>query len=290
MYKLIAIDLDGTLLNSYGEVSNENKEAIRKATRKGIQVILASGRIGTSVETIAKQIGADNFYISGNGSMLFNMKKQKIEYENFINKDKVLELIKVCEENSIYYNIYTESMVIANALKYNVAFYNYENSKKISKKRTNINIVENVYEYVKNLEDTKFLKMTICDESKIIFTSIIKKIKKVKDIDVLDVSHMSRKIIKEGTIQNSIEYFYTEVTKKYVDKWTAILQLLKLTNIKPEEVIAIGDNINDQKMIQNAGLGVAMGQSNPKIKQIADIVTQDNNNNGVAEIINTKIN
>lgn len=289
MYKLIAIDLDGTLLNSYGEVSDENKEAIKKATRKGIQVILASGRIGSSVETIAKQIGADNFYISGNGSMLFNMKKQKIEYENFIDKDKILELIKICEENSIYYNIYTESMVIANALKYNVAFYNYENSKKSSEKRTNINIVENVYEYVKNLEDTKFLKMTICDESKIIFTSIIKKIKKVKDIDVLEVSHMSRKIIKEGTTQNSIEYFYTEVTKKDVDKWTAIMQLLKLTNIKPKEVIAIGDNINDEKMIQNAGLGVAMGQSNPKIKQIADIVTQDNNNNGVAEIINRLI-
>lgn len=289
MYKLIAIDLDGTLLNSYGEVSDKNKEAIRKATEKRIEVVLASGRIGSSVEGLAKQIGANNYYISGNGSMLFNMKNQKIEYQNFIDKDKILELIKICEENSIYYNIYTESMVIANSLKYNVAFYNYENSKKSSEKRTNINIVENVYEYVKNLENTKFLKMTICDESKIIFTSIIKKIKKVKDIDVLDVSHMSRKIIKQGTTQNSIEYFYTEVTKKDVDKWTAILQLLKLTNIKPEEVIAIGDNINDEKMIQNAGLGVAMGQSNPKIKQVADIVTQDNNNDGVAEIINKLI-
>lgn len=290
MYKLIAIDLDGTLLNSYGEVSKKNRHAIKQAVDKGIEVVLASGRIGTSVEGVAKQIGADNYYISGNGSTIFNMKKQKIEYENFIDKEKILELINICEENSIYYNIYTQQMVIANALKYNVAFYNYENSKKSSEKRTNINIVENVYEYVRNLEDTKFLKMTICDESKIIFTSIIKKIKKVKDIDVLDVSHMSRKIIKQGTTQNSIEYFYTEVTKKDVDKWTAILQLLKLTNIKPQEVIAIGDNINDEKMIQNAGLGVAMGQSNPKIKQIADIVTKDNNNDGVAEIINTKIN
>ncbi len=289
MYKLIAIDLDGTLLNSYGEVSKKNNEAINQAISKGIEVVLASGRIGTSVETIAKQIGADNYYISGNGSMLFNIKNQKIEYENFIEKDKILELIKICEENSIYYNIYTQTMVIANSLKYNVAFYNYENSKKSTEKRTNINIVQNVYNYVKELENTKFLKMTICDESKIIFSSIIRKIKSIKGIDVLDVSHMCKKVIKEGTKKNDIEYFYTEVTKEDVDKWTTILQLLKLIDIKSEEVIAIGDNINDEKMIKNAGLGVAMGQSNPRIKQIADIVTQDNNSDGVAEIINKLI-
>ena len=96
---------------------------------------------------------------------------------------------------------------------------------------------------------------------------------------------MSRKIIKEGTEEKVIEYFYTEVTKKDVDKWTAIKELLKTKNIKPEEVIAIGDNMNDEKMIKNAGLGVAMGQSNPKIKEVADVVTSDNDSDGVAEII-----
>lgn len=285
MYKLVAIDLDGTLLNSYGEVSDENKQAIKNAINKGVEVVLSSGRIGDSVESLANELGANNYYISGNGSMLYNMKEEKVEYENFIEKEKMLKLIKICDENSIYYSIYTENMVITKALKYNVAFYNYENSKKASNKRTNINIVQNIYEYVENLEDDKFLKITICDDSEIIFSRIIDKFKKINNIDVLDVSHMSRKIIKDGTEEVPVEYYYTEITNKNVDKWTAIEYLIKKINIKKEEVVAIGDNMNDELMIKNAGLGVAMGQANPKIKAIADVVTQDNNNNGVAIIL-----
>ena len=286
MYKLVAIDLDGTLLNSYGEVSDENKQAIKNAINKGVEVVLSSGRIGDSVESIANELGANNYYISGNGSMLYNMKEEKIEYENFISKEKMLKLIKICDENSIYYSIYTENMVITKSLKYNVVFYNYENSKKAFDKRTNINIVQNVYEYVENLEDNKFLKITICDDSEIIFSRIIEKFKKINNIDVLDVSHMSRKIIKDGTEEVPIEYYYTEITNKNVDKWTAIEYLIEKLNIKKEEVIAIGDNMNDKLMIKNAGVGVAMGQSNPIIKEMADVVTQDNNNNGVANILN----
>ena len=289
MYKLVAIDLDGTLLNSYGEVSNENKQAIKNAINNGVEIVLSSGRIGDSVESIAHDLGANNYYISGNGSMLYNMKENKIEYENFIEKEKMLKLIKICDENSIYYSIYTENMVITKSLKYNVAFYNYENSKKLSNKRTNINIVQNIYEYVENLEDNKFLKITICDDSEIIFSRIIDKFKKINNIDVLDVAHMSRKIIKDGTEEVPVEYYYTEITNKNADKWTAIEYLIKKINIKKEEVIAIGDNMNDELMIKNAGMGVAMGQSNPKIKEIADVVTQDNNNNGVANILNKLI-
>ncbi len=289
MYKLVAIDLDGTLLNSYGEVSNENKQAIKNAINKGVEVVLSSGRIGDSVESIAHDLSANNYYISGNGSMLYNMQEDKIEYENFIEKEKMLKLIKICEENSIYYSIYTENMVITKSLKYNVAFYNYENSKKAFDKRTNINIVQNIYEYVENLKNNKFLKITICDDSEIIFSRIIDKFKKINNIDVLDVAHMSRKIIKEGTEEVPVEYYYTEITNKNVDKWTAIEILIKKLNIKREEVIAIGDNMNDKLMIKNAGIGVAMGQSNPKIKEIADVVTQDNNNNGVANILNKLI-
>lgn len=289
MYKLVAIDLDGTLLNSYGEVSNENKQAIKSAINNGVEIVLSSGRIGDSVESIAHDLSANNYYISGNGSMLYNMQEDKIEYENFIEKEKMLKLIKICEENSIYYSIYTENMVITKSLKYNVAFYNYENSKKAFDKRTNINIVQNIYEYVENLKNNKFLKITICDDSEIIFSRIIDKFKKINNIDVLDVAHMSRKIIKEGTEEVPVEYYYTEITNKNVDKWTAIEILIKKLNIKREEVIAIGDNMNDKLMIKNAGIGVAMGQANPKIKEIADVVTQDNNNNGVANILNKLI-
>ena len=98
---------------------------------------------------------------------------------------------------------------------------------------------------------------------------------------------MSRKIIKHGTQEIEIAYYYTEVTNQNVNKWTAIEELIKYLNISKEEVMAIGDNINDEQMIKNAKLGVAMGNSSPYVKEIADKVVKDNNSSGVAEAINS---
>ena len=285
MYKLITIDLDGTLLNRYGEVTEYTKNVIKRTTDKGVLVVLASGRISESVLTIAKEIGANKYYISGNGSVLYDMQKDEIIYENYLNKEKVLEIIELCDKNSIYYNIYTENAVLAKSLNYNVAFYNYENTKKSSDKKTDINIVEDMYSYIKNSNINKFLKITICDESKIVFSSIIKKIKNIEDIDVLEVSHMSQKKIKTGTKEVEVGYFYTEVSSKNVDKWFAIEKVMQIENIKKEEVMALGDNNNDIIMIKNAGLGVAMGHSNDEVKKVADYITENNNEDGVAKAI-----
>lgn len=285
MYKLITVDLDGTLLNKYGEVSEYTKNIIKKVTDQGILVVLASGRISESVLTIAKEIGANKYYISGNGSVLYDMQKKEIIYEKYLSKEKVLELIELCEKNSIYYNIYTESSVIAKSLNYNVAFYNYENTKKSSDKKTEINIVDDVYNYIKTLNTNKFLKMTICDENKIVFSSILRKVKDIPDIDVLEVSHMSKKKIKMGTKEVSAGYYYTEVSSKNVDKWYAIEEIMKKENIAKEEVISFGDNNNDILMIKNAGLGVAMGHSNEQVKKVAKFVTQTNDEDGVAKAL-----
>lgn len=285
MYKLITVDLDGTLLNKYGEVSEYTKNIIKKVTDQGILVVLASGRISESVLTIAKEIGANKYYISGNGSVLYDMQKKEIIYEKYLSKEKVLELIELCEKNSIYYNIYTESSVIAKSLNYNVAFYNYENTKKSSDKKTEINIVDDVYNYIKTLNTNKFLKMTICDENKIVFSSILRKVKDIPDIDVLEVSHMSKKKIKMGTKEVSVGYYYTEVSSKNVDKWYAIEEIMKKENIAKEEVISFGDNNNDILMIKNAGLGIAMGHSNEQVKKVAKFVTQTNDEDEVAKAL-----
>lgn len=118
--------------------------------------------------------------------------------------------------------------------------------------------------------------MTVCDKDSSIFSSIVKKLRKVKGIDVLDISHMSRKWIKEGTEKVSIEYFYTEITKEGTDKWEAIEKIMEKEKIQKEEVVTIGDNMNDKKMIEMAGLGVAMGHSILALKQVANYITTDN--------------
>lgn len=285
MYKIVAIDLDGTLLNHYGEVTENSKNAIKKIQEKGIEVIIASGRPKDSIKTIAKEIKSNKFFIAGNGAMIYDIQKDKIIYERYIQKSKVIEISKICEENNISYNIYTEESIITQRLKHNTLYYYKENLKKDLNQRTNITIVDNVLEYIKNTEELKCLKITVCDESKAVFNSIIRKLRNIHNIEVLDVSHMSRKIIKQGTEEIPIEYFYTEISSSKVNKWNAITELLQILNIKPEEVIAIGDNVNDKEMLENAGCGICMGQSAPEIKQISKYITEDNNNDGVAKII-----
>ena len=203
-------------------------------------------------------------------------------YENYIKKEKVLEIIKICEENSIAYNVYTDKVILTTNLKFNVLYYYKENLKKEENKQTNISIVENMYEYVENMKDEKFLKITICDQNDTIFHSIIKKLKEINDIEVLDISHMARKIIKQGTEEIPVEYFYTEISASNVDKWEAIEFLRKRMGLAKEEIMTIGDNINDKKMIENAGMGIAMKSSTMEILKIARDITETNDNDGVA--------
>lgn len=285
MYKLVAIDIDGTLLNSYGEVSDRNKSAIKKVIDKNIQVVLTSGRMPKAITPISSQIGADKYIISGNGAAIYDIQNNENIYKNYMNKQKVLEIIDICEKNSMFYNIYTNDVIIAKSLNYNILYYNSENKKNPDSKKIKINVMDNVYDYIKEYKGDDFLKITICDNNKTVFNNIINKLKTVRDIYVLEVAHMSRKIIKHGTEELEIAYFYTEISNENVNKWTAIQKLIEKLNISKEEVMAIGDNVNDKDMIENAGIGIVVENGSPYMKQIADAVVSSNNDDGVAEAL-----
>lgn len=242
-----------------------------------------------AVKSIANEIGASRYTICGNGTLIYDLQNEEVLYDAFMEKEKVLNIMKICEENSIYYNLYTINEVLTKSLNYNTLFYDRENSKKPIEKRTNINIVNPLYQYIQEKENIPILKMTICDNDKIIFDSIIKKLKLIPKIDILEVEHMSRKIIKDGTKEVPVEYYYTEIAKKNTNKWSAIEYLIEKLQIKPQEVMAIGDNANDKEMVENAGLGVAMGNSMLSTNKIGHVVVEDNDHNGVAEAINKYI-
>ena len=285
MYKLVTVDLDGTLLNSYGEVTENTKEKIKKTQEKGVEIMIASGRPIDSIKTIAEEINSKKYFIAGNGAIIYDIQKEKIIYEKYIPRQKIIEIAKICEENSISYNIYTEKNIITQDLKYNVLYYYKENLKKDANKITSIIKVDSILEYVKNEPNIKCLKITVCDENQTIFKSIVRRVRAIENIDVMDVSHMSRKVFKQGTEDIEIGYFYTEISSTQVNKWQAIKYLLPILQIKPEEVIGIGDNINDKEMIENAALGVCMGQSTPVIKEISDEITDSNTEEGVANVL-----
>ena len=290
MYKLIAVDLDGTMLNPYGEVTENTKRVIRNTIKKGTDVVIASGRSIDSIKNIAENVGCSNYMIAGNGAVIYDRKKDQILYEKYIPKSKALDIIRICEQNSIFYNVYTNKSIIADSLRYNVLYYYKENLKKEDSKKTNITLVENIEKYISDMQDEKIMKIFVCDDTKVVFNSIMKKFENMKDIDTLDVSHMSRKVIKKGTYEVPIEYYYTEISMKDVDKWYAIEHLINRMGINKQDVIAIGDNTNDKMMIQEAGLGIIMKGSTPQVTEVADYVTDDNNNEGVAKAIEKFVN
>lgn len=285
MYKLVVIDLDGTMLNQYGYINENTKNILKMVQDKGIEIVIASGRPIDSTKNFAKEINCKNYFVSGNGAIIYDIAKDEIIYENTLKKSKVLDIIKICEENSIFYNIYTEKEIITKNLQYNVLYYNKENVNKDELEKTQINIVENIYDYIFERNE-KIIKITICDENKSIFNAILRKLKEIDEIEVLDVSHMSKKTIKNGVDEVNVEYYYTEISAENVDKWYAIEFLKNKMQINNEEIIAIGDNINDKKMIENSGLGIAMGQSTPVVKEIANYITKSNLEDGVAEALN----
>lgn len=284
MYKLIAIDLDGTLLNSYGEISKANKEAIQYALNKDVEVVLASGRDTDIMKKISMDLGIKKYLVTGNGASIYSIEQEENIYENFLEKKKALKIIDICKTNSIFFNVYTDNGIITETINFNVKVFNSENNAKPIEKQTNIEIVDNVYDYVKN-NHFNILKIIICDEDKIIFNRILEKLSKVNNVDVLEIEHMSKKIIKDGTNDVNIEYFYTEVSNKDANKWEAIQYLINRLNISKEQVMCIGDNQNDKKMIENAGLGVSMKKSALASIGIGDYITDDNNSDGVAKAI-----
>lgn len=289
MYKLIAMDIDGTLLNSYGEVTKENKEAIQKASEKNVEIVLASGRMPNAIISISNEINGNRYIISGNGATIYDIKDKKTIYNNYLTKNKVLQIIEICEKNSMFYNIYTNKEILTKSLNYNILYYHNENKKNPEHKRININIVDDIYNYIKEYDENDLLKITICDSDKLVFKSIINKLKTISNIDVLEVGHMSKKIINHGSEDFEVSYYYTEITNEEVNKWTALEKLIEKLNIKKEEVMAIGDNINDKEMIENVGMGVVTANSSPYMKKIAKDMVETNDNSGVADAINKYI-
>lgn len=286
MYKLIAIDLDGTLLNSKGFISEEDKKAIKKAQDNGIEVILASGRSKDSVKNFALEINSNKYLIAGNGALAYDMRKNKDIYDKSIKKRDVLKILKICEDNSIFYSLHTKASILTKSLNYSPLIYHCENLSKPEEKKTSINVIPNLYEYVKSNNREKYLKITIQDADKSIFGNIIKKLKQVRNVDVLEVEHSTKKTIKIANEKElEMQYYYTEITRKNINKWSAIKAVSKKMRIIPKNIVAIGDNINDKEMVENAGLGISMGKSALAAKKIGYVTQKDHNSNGVAEAI-----
>ena len=263
-YKLIAIDMDGTLLNSNNKVSERTRRAILKAGEKGVYVILATGRILSSAIKYSYKMNLKTPIISSNGAIVID-ENENIIYEKSIHKSTVEDITKLADENNLYYHFYTKDSFYSNQyVKDIIEFYNPRNTKQEDKIK--FNLYKDIKEIVdRNIEVYKFI--FIDNDTKKLY-KLREELKSVKNINTC------------SSWSNNVE-----VMQKGVSKGNSLKYLCERLDISREDVIAIGDNENDLSMIDFAGLGVSMGNGGEKVKSIADVITSTNDDDGVAKII-----
>lgn len=284
MYKFIAIDIDGTLLNSAGELTKHTSDVIKEATKRGVKVVLTSGRVTDSVKGIAEQINADKHIICDNGATIVNLEDGKTIYAKYIEKETIIKLVDFCINNNVYYMVFTNKEIIVKDLQH-MAFAFYKQRHHLNDEATGVSQIKFAgIDYIKKVTDP-FTRIVICDQDRAIYNSIINVLKNFDDIALLAAPHISNKIVDDGDKKVVLSYSYAEILAKDTNKWTAIEELIGKLKIKRSEVMAIGDNFNDIEMIKNAGLGIAMNNGSPVAKEVATVIAPSNNEDGVAKVI-----
>ena len=278
MIKLIASDMDGTLLNSKMQISQKNIEAIKKAQANGIEFLIATGRAPAESKKLVQGAGIKTGFINLNGAMVFNT-QGKLMVKEPIKRDKALEIIHLLEKTDYYFEIITAEHVYYNSKMRRIANFAHlvtGLNKNISFKKAvsvaggsdqvlKVNFVKDYRELISqpNFEVMKLIAFNNRGEE------AFKSIKK-------DLANLGNIVVTASGANN------IEINSIKAQKGIALMDYAKLQGYKTEEVAAIGDNLNDESMISMAGVGVAMANAIPKIKQLASIVTKINNEDGVA--------
>lgn len=266
-YKLICIDMDGTLLIDKKTISKRNRRVIRGANKKGVRIAICTGRIFASAEYFSDLLGVKSPVIAANGAYIMDKDSDEVVYNASIGAEKCKKLLSVFKQCDIYPHFYTNDMIFTENVIFSSRFY-AEANKTLSKDKQIKVVLVNDWDEVFKKYGTEIFKGIGVD-------SDIEKIKKAKialrGMDEFEV------------VSSSSDNF--EVTNKGVTKGNAVKILADYYGINREEVICIGDSENDLSMLKFAGLGVAMGNGDEVVKEVSQYITDTNNNDGVAKAI-----
>lgn len=257
-YKLIAVDLDDSLLGDDLNISKRNKDALMEASKRGVVVTIATGRMYCSALPYIEQLKLDVPVITYQGGLIKNTLSQEVLYHCPIPLDIAMAVIEKSVSDGAYLQVYVDD-------KYYMEEYN-EYSELY---RLNIGVAGTAVGPLDKFLKKPPTKMLIIGEPS----------------TILKMKEEYSKLFRD-TLQVTISKpNYLELTNKDATKGKALEYLAKSLKIDREEIIAIGDSYNDIPMIKYAGLGVAMGNAHEDVKKWADYVTLTNNEDGVAEVV-----
>lgn len=257
-YKLIALDLDGTLKNSNNEITEKTKKALIQAQELGIKVVLASGRPTPGLRHEAKELDLEKYegyILSFNGARVVDVKTKETIYEQTL----------TIEEAKKAYD---------RAKEYNLACMTYEDDMIVTED------IDDEYVCVEaRINDIKKKKVSFKDNLKDPIHKVL--LTGQPDYVASIVDEFKQPFGDRLSIYRSAPYFI-EIMAQGIDKAASLDRLANSLGIKQEEVIAFGDGYNDLSMIEYAGLGVAMANAVDGVKERANIVTLSNDEDGIA--------
>ena len=261
-YKIIVLDLDGTLTNRDKIITPRTRDALMEAQKAGNIVVLASGRPTPGVEPLARELEMDRFgsyILSYNGGMITNCKTGETVFSSLLPLEANGKIIGLAKEHRVDILTYEGEEVITN---------NRECPYAISESNINhlpLRQVDDMEAYV----DFQVPKFIMLDDGDYLVT-VEPKVKAAMGRDF--------------SVYRSEEYFL-EIMPKGIDKAQSLARLLDILGLKKEQMIACGDGYNDLTMIKYAGLGVAMENAVLPVRNAADYVTASNNHDGVGLVV-----
>ena len=266
--KLIGFDLDGTLLTSDKRLSERTRKAMEEAIRQGVVLVPATGRPISGVSKELLEFPGIRYVVTANGARILDIVDGAVIAEELLPHEKCDAILSIFEKYDTYKEVYYDGIGYADQEQLeNIAAYHsdpamqkyfQETRKPIESTRRRLEEEKRGMDKIQALfvsqEDKKAAWMEIADT--------------VEDVEIT------------GALANNIE-----VNASGIHKGNALLKLGAMFQIKREEIMAFGDGKNDLKMLETAGVGVAMANSVPEVLAIADRIAESNDDDGVAKII-----
>lgn len=259
-YKLVVLDMDGTLLDNNHHVSNANLEVIHRLKREGVSVALASGRSYESIYHYIEELGVDLPIIAANGALIKSPLSSEVYFSSGLPINLAKEIVEYGQENQYPISLY---------LNGEVQTFN-EGMVKIHWELEKLNA-----RVIDEFEGKR-------DLYKIIYVNTPEKIEEA-------FKHLEQKYKEKLYITRSDD-IYLEVMNINASKGKALHQLMDMLHISSHEVLVMGNSFNDIAMFEVAGLAIAMDNSPQEVKDAADFVTKSNNDDGVAYALDRYIN
>lgn len=270
-YKLICIDLDGTLLNDKNGISDKDKNTLIEAEKAGITIALTTGRLYASAKYYANDIGIRPWIISSNGSYIREAGSEKELFKNPINNHQFGIICSIIEKYKLTFNFNTFDRVVTNFILPEDNTYVKANKLAEDKFKVKFGVHEN-YKHIYDIYPKGIYKALLYLDKTEEGIKIIQNAKK----ELVEFNEME---IVSSAVSN------IEVMAKGMTKESSIKLLGEKLGIAREKTMCIGDSENDITMIDYAGFGVAMENSIEELKSLADFITDSHVNSGVSKAI-----